>query len=1011
MNNIIKLCFIFLLLGSFSARAQDEIKKRSLDVKSVVLDGNGVPVERAVIHAQRGFAKTESDRHGRFSLKVEPDAILVIEAKGLTTMTYPVNQLPAEIKMSRAPLYYEEESDVPIAFQTVKQGELINPVQIVRPAEEDGIVYSRDLNELVGTRIAGLIGSNDVRGLGNALVVVDGVPRYKSLSAASLLPSEIESMTFLNSVSAAVLYGAEARNGAIVITTKRGQAGTQKVSVKVNYGIKVAKNMPEFLGSADYMTLYNEALVNDGLNPIYTDAEIANYRSGENPYQYPDIDYYSSDYVKRISTNSRVVAEFSGGSDKVTYYANLGWDRDNDFVNFGPAKSMSLNRFNARTNVDFKISDVISNTVIGSAVFDFDKTPRTNYFNVASTMRPNQIMPFIPIDMLDRTDENINAMIDASSNIIEGKYLLGGTALQKTNPFGDIYTGGYNQNIDRSMEFNNILKFDLNKFVKGLTVSANISFDFFNSYTQYITKNYAVYEPAWTDGKITGLTKYNEDKYDGKMYIGYVTSYRRFGFNGQVNYTNTFNEDHHVDAMLLVSGRTYFNFAPNASGVNANKCPDKFANLGLRLAYNYKNKYYIDFSSSVTNSVKLDPKNSIGFSPTLALAYNIAEESFMKGISWLDHLKVYASAGIIQSDLSIPGYYYYDKVYSTSTGFPWNEKASNHPSVVATRGYNPDLRMEKRKEVNVGFDALLFDRSLQIAVNYYETRITDKIGKSTHKYPTYQTDLAPYGNDVGSDRFFGGEIAVNYTKKFNDFRLDAGVVASLCDSRVLTRNDFYAYDYLYRTGRPVTGLYMLEAEGLFGSQEEIDASPRQTFGTVKPGDIKYKDQNGDKIIDNNDMVYVGRGSNPVNFGVNLTIGYRNFTLYANGYGSMGGHSSIEGSYYRMSGTDKYSVVAKERWTEATKATAKYPRLSSVESTNNNQSSTFWLFKNRYFNLSRIQLNYSFAPHICRKLQLGHLDVYLLASDVALVGTQNAYRNQSTGSLKTRSFAIGLNATF
>lgn len=122
------------------------------------------------------------------------------------------------------------------------------------------------------------------------------------------------------------------------------------------------------------------------------------------------------------------------------------------------------------------------------------------------------------------------------------------------------------------------------------------------------------------------------------------------------------------------------------------------------------------------------------------------------------------------------------------------------------------------------------------------------------------------------------------------------------------------------TGRDalLPGSIWLEAEGLFGSQEEIDASPRQTFGTVKPGDIKYKDQNGDKIIDNNDMVYVGRGSNPVNFGVNLTIGYRNFTLHANGYGSMGGYSSIEGSYYRMSGTDKYSVIAKERWTEATK---------------------------------------------------------------------------------------------
>ncbi|HIW65457.1 MAG TPA: SusC/RagA family TonB-linked outer membrane protein [Candidatus Alistipes intestinipullorum] len=1011
MNNIIKLCFIFLLLSSSGVRAQNEIKKRSVYVKSVVLDESGAPVEGAVIHAQSGFAKTESDRLGGFSLKVTPDAVLVIEAKGLQTVTYPVDQVPAEIRMAEAPLYYEEESDVPIAFQTVKQGELINPVQIIRPAEEDGIVYSRDLEELVETRIAGLTGSGNIRGLGNALVVVDGVPRYKALSAASLMPSEIESITFLNSVSAAVLYGSEARNGAIVITTKRGQPGTQKVTVKVNYGVSVPKNLPEYLGSADYMTLYNEALVNDGLSPLYTDAEIANYRSGKSPYQYPDIDYYSSDYVKRMSTNSRVVAEFSGGNDKVTYYSNLGWDRSNDFVNFGPAKSMSFNRFNVRTNVDFKISDVISNTVIGSAVFNFDKSPRTDYFSAASTLRPNEIMPFIPISMLDRKDENINAMIEASNNIIEGKYLLGGSSLQKTNPFGDIYAGGYNQDIDRSMEFNNILKFDLNKFVKGLTAQANISFDFFNSYTQYITKSYAVYEPTWTDGKITGLTKFNEDNYDGKMYIGYVTSYRRFGFNGQVNYTNTFNNDHTIDAMVLVSGRTYFNFSPNSNGVNSNKCPDKFANLGIRLAYNYKNKYFVDFSSSFTNSVKLDPSNSVGFSPTLALAYNIAEENFMKNLSWLDFLKVYVSAGIIRSDLNIPGYYYYDSVYSTSTGFAWNEKNLSTPSVVMTRGYNPDLRMEERKEVNVGFDALLLDRSLQIAVNYYETGITDKFGKSTHLYPSYQSDVAPYGNDAGSDRFFGGEIAVNYTRKFHDFRLNAGVIASLCDSRAVSRNDYYAYDYLYRTGRPVDGLYMLEAEGLFSSQEEIDSSPRQTFGTVRPGDIKYKDQNGDDIIDSNDMIYVGRGSNPINLGVNLTLGYKNFTLYANGYGSMGGYSMIEGSYYRMSGSDKYSVIARERWTEATKDTARYPRLSSVEATNNNQSSTWWLFKNRYFNLSRVQLSYSFAPRICRKLMLGSLDVYLLASDVLLVGTQNAYRNQSTGSLQTRSFAIGLNATF
>lgn len=1000
-----------LCAGVFHVQAQDNTKDKRIQVSSVITNEAGQPVDGADIYAHKGFAKTKSDRDGKFTINVAENAILTIDSKGYKSTSYAATLIPGDVILARDPMLYGDDADVTIAYQTVKQGDLINQTQFIKTVDEDGLIFSNDLTELVQTRVAGLISSNNIRGLGNALVVVDGVPRYKSLSSVYLLPEEVASISFLNSVSAAVLYGSEARNGAIVITTKRGKPNTQNITIRARYGVSVPKNLPQFLGSADYMTLYNEALTNDGLSPIYSDDEIAKYRSGENPYRYADVDYYSSDYVKKLSTNSRVDAEFSGGGDNVTYYSNLGWEQNHNFINFGPAKSMPFNRFNARTNVSFKINDIISNTVLGSAVFNFNKSPRTNYFSSAASLRPNQFVPLLPIALMDRNNENINALIEGSSGLIDGKYLLGGSSLQKTNPFADIYAGGYNQDVERLMEFTNILNFDFNKHVKGLTASANISFDFYNGYSQNVSNGYAVYEPQWSDGKIVGLNKFNEDKYTGILNVGPASGYRRFGFSGQVNYTNTFFNVHTIDAMVIASGRTYFGFTPNANGVDSNKSPDKFANLGMRLAYNYKQKYYIDFSSSLSNSVKLAPGNRIGFSPTLAVAYNLTKEPFLSDVSWLDYLKVSASAGIIQSDLSIPGYFSYENVYYQAGGYYWNEKNQSTSTTMTYQGYNPNLSMEKRKEINIGFDALMFNNSLQLFVNYFDMRITDKIGKLSHKYPTWQSNMTPYGNEAGTDRFYGAEIGVNYIKQFNDFGINVGVVASLCDSKVISRNDFYAYDYLSRVGRPVSGLYMLEADGLFSSQQEIDGSAQQLFGTVKPGDIKYKDQNGDDIIDSNDVVYVGRGGTPVNIGLNLGLSYKNFSLFANGYYSSGGYSSISGSYYRMSGDNKYSVIANQRWTEATKESAKYPRLSSVNATNNGQASTFWVFKNKFFNLSRVQLNYSFAPNICRTLALGNLDVYVTASDVALYGTQNSYRNQSTGDLLTRTFSIGFNATF
>ena len=672
---------------------------------------------------------------------------------------------------------------------------------------------------------------------------------------------------------------------------------------------------------------------------------------------------------------------------------------------------MEYNRFNARTNIDFDITDYIHNSVGGSAVFYFLNDPRTDYFSEASTSRPNQYTPFLPIDSMDVKNPDIAALLGYNRNIIDGKYFLGGSSQLRTNPFADIYAGGYNQTVRRLMEFNNKIDIDLNRFVKGLTISANVSFDFFNQYTQNISNSYAVYQPTWTNNKIMALTKYNEDKYTGVLNTGYPSFYRRFGFYGLINYNRKVGNGHNITAQILAAGSTFFDYAPNANGGNTDVWPKKNANIGMRFAYNYKNTYSADFSSSVTNSTKLAPGHRISYSPTLALGWTLSNEAFLKKLTWLDFLKVKASGGVVNSDIGIDSYYFYDRVYSQSGSFAWNENLMSNSLSWSQQGPNPDLRMEKRVEYNLGLESSLLSKSLTLSVNYFNTRITDQVGKKASAYPSYQGNITPYSNTAGTDLYKGVELGMTLEKKYGDFSFETGLNATFWDSKVLSRDETYAYNYLYRKGKPTDALFMLQSLGLFNSQEEIDGSPRQLFGLVKPGDIKYMDQNGDGVIDNNDVTYVGRSTSPVNMGLNLRVSYKSLSLYALGIAYSGSDAQISGSYYRMSGDDKYSDIALNRWTEATKMTAQYPRLSSLVASNNNQSSTFWLYPNNYFNLAKIQLSYNFSKSICRSLFIDDMNAYLMGSNLATLGNKNSLRNQSTGSLITRSFTFGLNVTF
>ena len=979
-----------------------QVKQKNIQIKSQIKNENGIPVEGAIIYAKEGVIITKTNAEGIFSISAPLKTNILIEADGYESLLVNTSSVENEIVLKDTPYLFGEKDNAHIAFGKVKHGELVGNVSVIEPDELLSFDNSQYVPDAILGRIPGMFGNNNIHGLGGALIVVDGIPRYASINEINLNMEEVDQISVLKDINAVALYGSQAKNGVIIITTKRGKANKKTINVSASFGISKPKKLPEYLNSADFMELYNEARLNDGLSKQFDTQTIENYRSGS-PYRYPDVDYYSGDYLKDFRTYSSVITEFSGGNENTRFYSNLGWNNTGSLLKIGD-ENYSTNRFNVRGNVDFKVNDFITSYVDVVGIFNINKVPQGDYWGNASTTKPYLFSPLLPISMMDTTNSNIANLIEASKNNFDGLYLLGGTQQITNTPIGDVYVGGYRQTIKRTMQFSNGIKADLDMITKGLSFSTNISFDFYSQYNQVVDNEYAVYEPTWgSDSLITNLSKYGNDQRTGTQNINTPDFLRRIGVFSQFDYSRAFSNEHHVTGTLLgFVNRVKYN------GVFQ---PDKYAHIGLRLGYNYRNTYWVNFSSAYVNSPKLSKGNKAGYSPTIGLAWVISNENFLNEVKSIDYLKIKASAGIINSDLGISEFYYYDDVYGSTGSFAWSDGDWTNSVVSASYGANSNLFFEKRKEINLGLEGVFFNHRLGIDMNVFNTRIADQVTRTTTQYPSFYSDFIPYEN-YNEDSYYGLELGLNYSESFGQLKFDLGGNIMFWDSEVIKRDESHSEDYLYRKGNPVDAYYALEAEGFFIDQADIDNHAYQTFGNVAPGDIKYVDQNNDGIIDNNDQVRIGRWQSPTSFGINLKLSYKNFTLFALGTGEIGADKYKSGNYYWVDGDDKYSVVVLDRWTEQTKNTATYPRLSSQANQNNFRNSTFWLYRDNNFYLRRVQLTYDLPEGICKKMAMKKLSVYLGGSNLLLFSGHKDIEELNIGSEpQYRHFTLGIRTIF
>lgn len=987
-------------------------QQKLVTIESVVKDENGKPIAGAEVFS--GGSYTRTDTQGRFALTLEPGMNVLVEADGYENLSLKQDEARnmVQIVMKTTPFLYGRKERVNLAFRKAYQGDVVGMVSSVDATEVNAVDNTIWASDMLTGRTLGLLGNNSVRGIGiginvaditgsglnsgNALFVVDGLPR----DIDGLRLSEIESITVLKDVNASVLYGSAAVNGVILITTKRGEAYKKRSDFSLNYGISTPRALPKYLNSADYMTMFNQARANDGLSEQYSAERIQNHRTG-NKYRYPDVDYYSDEYMNPLKKYFDLMGEFSGGNDVAKYYANVGWYSAGGILNFGEAANARDNVFNVRGNVDLRINDWIKTSIDGASLFGNDRNQRGNYWNAAATVRPYEFTPLLPFDLIDPE----NALLLSRKNDVDGRYLLGGNANYLTNAIADSYAGGVYEQISRKFSFNNRVDFDLKALTQGLSLHTNISFDYYTRYNQTVYNEYSVYEPEWDEfeDKIIDLTQRGKDARPGTQSVGNTFFNRRFGFYGMLGYDRIFSDIHHVTGKLFGYGSNFMEQG-NFQGV-------KHAHLGLQLTYAMNRKYMVDFSSAYVNSVKLPEGNKGGFSPTLGLAWVMSSEEFMSSADFVDLLKLRLSGGIINSDLPIGGFFYYDNRYAGSGSLSWNEGQRSRSGVASSWSDNPNLGYAKRNEVNFGVEGLFFNRTIGVEANLFYDVYNDLVTRPSTTYPSFYTDFIPYEN-FGAETYQGAELGLSFNKGAGDWNFYVEANMLYVTSERTKVDEVYDNVYQYRQGRPADATFGLEAIGLFQDQADIDNSPLQAFGAVKPGDIKYKDQNGDGIVDSNDEVYLRRWQAPLSGGLQVKVSYRDITLYAIGEGRAGSETFMEGDYYWVDGNDKYSEVVLGAWTPETKATATYPRLSSQTNSNNFRRSSYWLYNNDYFQIRKVQLTWNTPETVSRALLMKNLNLFVDASNIFQFAKNREIRDTRVGGEPYyRTFSVGLKANF
>lgn len=977
------------------------------DVSGTVVDaGTRTPMAGVTVVVKDSNKGTTTDAKGRYKLTVPDKAVLSFSFIGYLDKEVPVGtSLVVDVSLAEAAQEIEEL--VVVGYGTQRKATVTGALVSVTNEELMRAPVAGVSNALVGLtsglqslQSSGEFGSDKVdfrvRGIAtlqqsgsSPLIMVDGVERdtYNDIDA-----NEIETINILKDASATAVFGVRGANGVILITTRQGKVGKPKVSFSANVAALQPSILPKMLGSYEYALLRNEAQMNAGVpadEVFFKGPALEKFRTGSDPVFYPDIDWVD-ELIKPVSFQQNYNANISGGSEKMRYFVSLSYFNQSGGYHkpeqdLGFKYKHNYDRYNVRMNFDFNVTkDLTLSIKVGNQVTDniYPNGGARAAFDKATTTSPM-----------------------ASPGFVDGKLVtefVGGlTGVKQFNPWAQSgpTSGGSAGTQDRlfsnTLNTNIALRYNLDRLTKGLAVRAMATYDSYYRKQAHRSKYFETYTVIPADNE-KGYSMYrNSDSgpfYGMSESISNSNKWRKIYAEAAVEYNRAFG-DHRVTGLFLV------NLEKAHQPWLETGLPHGYLGLVGRVTYDYRSKYMVEFNVGYNGSENFAPENRFGVFPAVSAGWTVTEENFLKDSRVLSYLKIRGSFGEVGNDkiggqryMYLPGSYTLGNggLAGTVFGTPGVDQA-RYNMYKEGRLANEKVQWEVARKWNVGAEMRLFEDRLSFSADYFEEK-RDNILWNLSTVPEYVAVSLPASN-FGKVNNYGYEFEAGFKSRVGKFNYWMRGNFSFARNKIVYQDEVkYKNEFQQRTGHPVGQYFGLVCDGFYNSWDEINDPDRPVSNWegagLQPGDLKYRDLDGNGVVDSNDVTAIGYANWPeITYGFSFGGNWKglDFSVMFQGTGHVSTYFSARaGAYPFIEDWGPAYEWNLERWSQerydrGEKIT--FPRVQVSPDGHNYQRSSFWVQDGSYLRLKNVEIGYTFPKEMLQKARISNLRVYISGNNL------------------------------
>ena len=841
----------------------------------------------------------------------------------------------------------------------------------------------------------------------SAYILVDGFERD---NIDDINIEDIDNFTVLKDASATAIYGSKGANGVILITTKHGKAGKVKIDAKVETSYNTRTITPEFVDGPTYANLINEARITRNYGVLYRPEELELIRLGLDTDLYPNVDWQDL-LLKDGAWSYRANLNLSGGGETARYFISASYNEDQGMYKTDETlrkkydTNANYKRWNYRMNVDV---DVTPTTVLKVGVagnLTTRNSPGLGDDRVWGQLFGYNAL-FSPIMYTNGYIPSIGALVSETQNINGVEIESQSVNLNYVNPWASSTQTGYNTEWSNNLQSNVTLEQNLDFITKGLRFTGRFGYDTYNDNAIHHVRMPALYQVSQRNTE-TGELQFTKVMNEKTMTQSSSNSGSRREFlDLLLHWDRQFFDAHNLGVNVKFTQDQ--NISTQNLGTDIkNSISRKNQGLAAQATYNFKNRYFFDYNFGYNGSENFADGHRWGFFPAWSVAWNIGEEPLVqKAAPWLDMFKVRYSHGKVGNDNTGDRFpYLYTIADISGTQYNWSETGASyyaysgmHYTQLASTG----VTWEVSRKDDLGIDLVLLNNKLSLTADYFYEKRTGIYMTRNYLPGILGLESAPKGN-VGATRTEGIDGNFKYEDRFGQIGLIVRGNMTYSKGKILEydeENPVYAYQG--QRGYRINQERGLIALGLFKDYDDIRNSPTQQFGTVQPGDIKYKDVNGDGVVDDGDRVAIGATSRPnLIYGLGFTITYKGFDLNMHFQGAGKSTFPIYGKCVYAFTEGQWGNIFKgmldDRWVDYDTAirlqdmgynvqpnenpNATYPRLSYGENTNNYRNSTFWLRDGSYLRMKNIDFGYTLPKTLVNKFHFSNIRVYVTATNL------------------------------